>query len=187
MKNNKLRILTLAIVAVLAQGTCVYAASNKDKGYTKEELNNLEPGFELKDIDRSNYKINSYTNSFSSVQTPKEEEKGKESIKTTTSSKTSTVGSNTGNSIVSTAPSTGIKGDFWGKTSDAKWILLEQGVPVSGWKVVKGKWYYMDPDGVMQTGWINDGEKWYYLKASGDMAYNTFIDGYYLDWSGAMK
>ena len=67
MKSNKLRILTLTIVAVLAQGTCTYAAS-KDT-YTKDELNNLTPGFESTDIAKSNYNVNSYTNSFSSAQT----------------------------------------------------------------------------------------------------------------------
>ena len=45
----------------------------------------------------------------------------------------------------------------------------------------------MDADGVMQTGWINDGETWYYLNSGGDMAYNTYVGGYYLDWSGAMQ
>lgn len=187
MKSSKLRILTLALVAVLAQGTCVYAESSKEKGYTKEELNNLEPGFDSKDINKSNYKINSYTNSFSSAQTASEADETKDSSTKTTTTSNNTIESNIGNAIISTVPSTGIKGDFWGKTADGKWILLEQGVPVSGWKMVRGKWYYMDPDGVMQTGWINDGDKWYYLRSSGEMAYNTVIDGYYLDWSGAMQ
>ena len=188
MKSNKLRILALAVVAVLAQGTCTYAASTNTDTYTKDELNNLEPGFESTDIAKSNYKVDSYTNSFSSAQT-------QDSSTTTTTSTTATTAtttnntkdSNVGNAIVSTAPSTGIKGDFWGKTSDGKWILLEQGVPVSGWKMVRGKWYYMDANGVMQTGWINDGTTWYYLNSEGDMAYNTYIGGYYLDWSGAMQ
>lgn len=182
MKNNKFGILTLAIVAILAQGTCVYAASSDDD-YTKDELSNREPGWDWKDIDKSNYNVNSYTNTFSSTQTPKEDEKEE----STTTVATSTTESTPGNVIASTAPSTGIKGDYWGKTSGGKWILLEQGVPVSGWKMVKGKWYYMDPDGVMQTGWINDGANWYYLNASGVMASNTIIDGYYLDWNGVMQ
>ena len=187
MKSNKLRILALAVVAVLAQGTCTYAASTTKDSYTKDELNDLEPGFESTDIAKSNYKVDSYTNSFSSAQT---EDSTTET--TTTTSKTATTTNNTkdsnvGNAIVSTAPSTGIKGDFWGKTSAGKWILLEQGVPVSGWRMVRGNWYYMDADGVMQTGWINYNESWYYLNSGGDMAYNTYIGGYYLDWSGAMQ
>ncbi|WP_291701582.1 cell wall-binding protein [Clostridium sp.] len=184
MKNNKLRILALTILVVLAQGTCTYAASSDKDTYTKDELNNLTPGFESTDIAKSNYNVNSYTNSFSSAQT--------KDIKTDTKITSTTTANNTsdssvGNVIVSTAPSTGINGDFWGKTSAGKWLLLEQGVPVSGWKIIRGKWYYMDADGVMQTGWINYNESWYYLNSGGDMAYDTYIDGYYLDWSGAMQ
>lgn len=188
MKIKKLRILTLAIAVVLAQGTCVYAASSSGEDYTKEELDNLTPGFGSKDKDKSNYKINSYTNSFSSPQTSdKEDDEKEDTDKKSTKTSTNTIESNMGNIIVSTAPSTGIQGDFWGKTPDGKWILLEQGVPVSGWKMVRGKWYYMDAEGVMQTGWVNSNDTWYYLKPSGEMAYNTVVDGYYLDWSGAMQ
>lgn len=191
MKSNKLRILALAIVAVLAPSTCVYAANSKDDDdYTKDELNNLTPGFDWKDMDRSNYRVSSFINSFSSAQTPKEkyEEDDEDDDSTTTTSTTnSTIGSEVGNSIVSTAPSTGNKGDFWGKTSDGKWILLEQGVPVSGWRMVRGKWYYMDADGVMQTGWINDNGTWYYLNSGGDMAYNTIVDGLYVNWDGSLS
>jgi len=188
MKSNKFRILTLTIVAVLAQSTCTYAASATKDAYTKDELNNLTPGFESTDIGKSNYNVNSYVNSFASAQT--------KDTSTTTSSSSSTTAtttinsitdSNVGNIIVSTSPSTGNKGDYWGKTSAGKWVLLEQGVPASGWRTVRGKWYYMDSDGVMQTGWVNDGQTWYYLYSGGEMAYNTIIDGYYLDWSGAMQ
>jgi len=184
MKINKLRILALTIVTVLAQGTCTYAASTTGN-YTKDELNNLTPGFESADIAKSNYKVNSYTNTFSSSQT--QDNTADTTMSTTATTANNTKDSKVGNVIVSTMPSTGIKGDFWGETSEGKWILLEQGVPVSGWKMVRGKWYYMDADGVMQTGWINDNESWYYLNSGGDMAYNTYVGGYYLDWSGAMQ
>lgn len=187
MKSKKLRILTLTLAAVLIQGTCAYAASSKEDSYTKEELNNLEPGFEWKDINKSNYKVNSYTNSFSSGQIAVEDKEKKDSSTKKTTTSNNTIESNIGNAIVSTTPSTGIKGDFWGKTADGKWVLIQQGVPVSGWKMVRGKWYYMDPDGVMQTGWVNDGNTWYYLNSDGSMAYNTWVGGYYLDWSGAMQ
>lgn len=187
MKSNKLKILALAIVVVVAQGTCTtYAASSKDDDYTKDELNNLEPGFEWKDISKSNYKVNSYKNTFSSAQKPEEDDDESDEQSNTTSTTNTTIESNMGNIIVSSSPSTGRKGDFWGKTKDGKWILIEQGTPASGWRNVRGKWYYMDADGVMQTGWINDGETWYYLKSDGSMAYNTYVDGYYLDWNGAM-
>ncbi len=197
MKINKFRILTLAIVAVLAQGTCAYATSSTKDDYTKDELNNLEPGFEWTDIDKSNYRVSKDINSFSSAMTPQQVAASESTTSTTTASTTTTTtstnttnqttDSNVGNTIVSTSPSTGNSGDYWGKTSDGKWVLLEQGVPASGWKMVRGKWYYMDPDGVMQTGWVNDGQSWYYLNSGGDMAYNTIINGYYLDWSGAMQ
>lgn len=38
----------------------------------------------------------------------------------------------------------------------------------------------------MHTGWLKDTNgKWYYLYNNGAMAYNTVIDGYTLDASGA--
>ncbi|OOM79570.1 autolysin [Clostridium puniceum] len=191
MKSNKIRILTLAIVAVLVQSTCVYAASNKDKDeYSKDELNNLEPGFEWEDIDKSNQKVNSYINSYSSAITPKEaaenEDSSSTSTKTTTASNT-TDSAVTKNVIISTQPSTGNKGDYWGKISGGKWMLIEQGIPTTGWKMVKGNWYYMDLEGIMQTGWLNYGENWYYLNSSGAMVSNTYVDGYYIDWNGVMQ
>mgnify|MGYP001415185957 CR=1 FL=1 len=187
MKSNKFKILTLAIVAVLLQSTCTYAASSNDDDYTKDELNNLTPGFENTDVKKSNYKVDSYTNSFSSAKTADEDDDEDDSTTLTTATTNGTIESKLGNAIVSTAPSTGNNGDFWGITSDKKWILLQQGVPVSGWESVKGKWYYMDADGVMQTGWVNDNGTWYYLNSGGDMAYSTIVDGYYLDSSGAIQ
>ncbi|MFW2490046.1 cell wall-binding protein [Clostridium chromiireducens] len=188
MKSNKIKIVSLVIAAILAQGTCAtFAATSKDSDYTKDELNNLEPGFEWKDVNKSNYKVNSYKNSFSSTQTPETgNDSGNDKSDSTSTATNTTVESNLGNVIVSSTPSTGRKGDFWGKTKDGKWILIEQGTPASGWRNVRGQWYYMDADGVMQTGWINDGETWYYLNSNGSMAYNTYVDGYYLDWNGAM-
>lgn len=187
MKITKLKILTLALAVVLSQGTCVYAASSSSGDYSKEELENLTPGFEWKDKDKSNYKVNSYTNSFSGSQTSDQEDDEKDTSTKTSKTSTNTIDSNLGNVIVSTAPSTGVQGDFWGKTADGKWILLEQGIPVNGWRYVRGNWYYMDAEGVMQTGWVNYNDTWYYLKPSGEMAYNTVVDGYYLDWSGAAQ
>jgi glucan-binding YG repeat protein len=189
MVRSKLKILILVMVIILAQGTCANAASSDKKDYTKDELSNRTPGFDKSDIDKSNYYVNSQKNTFSSAQTTDSDDK-KDSKSTSTSKSstaTDTVNSNTVNTIVSTVPSTGSKGDFWGKTSSGKWILIEQGVPATGWRNVRGKWYYMDAEGIMQTGWINDGQTWYYLKPNGEMAYNAYIDGYYLDWNGAMQ
>ncbi|MFT8350290.1 cell wall-binding protein [Clostridium saccharoperbutylacetonicum] len=194
MKSKKLRILTFALVAILAQGTYVYAASSsddKDK-YTKEDFDNMTPGFEWKDIDKSNQKVSSYINSFSSTITPEQAAKDDKSTDsststtTTTSTTSTTTDSAPTDEIVSTSPSTGVKGDFWGKTKAGKWILIEQGVPVIGWKSVNGWWYYMDANGIMQTGWINDGDKWYFLRDNGTMVSNSYVGGYYLTSDGSM-
>lgn len=191
MRSKKLRILTLAIAAILVQGTYVYAAtSTKEETYTQEELDNLTPGWDgQENVNKSKYKVDSYKNTFSSTKSPydTEDDDSSSSDSTTATTTNTTVDANAGNVIVSTSPSTGRKGDFWGKTKEGKWILIEQGVPASGWRNVRGTWYYMDADGVMQTGWLNDGQTWYYLNSDGSMAYNTYVDGYYLNRSGAMQ
>lgn len=188
MKSNKFKILVLAMTAILVQSTCVYAASDKE-GYSQDELNNLQPGFDYESMDKSNQKVNSDINSYSSSMTLKEaaeKNKDKNSSTTTTGTTATSTADSTAapNLVVKTQPSTGVKGDYWGKTSTGKWMLFEQGVPVVGWKMVAGKWYYMDLEGIMQTGWITYGENWYYLYPSGVMASNTTVDGYYLDWNG---
>ena len=33
------------------------------------------------------------------------------------------------------------------------WMYNENGKPVTGWKLIDGKWYYFESTGVMQTGW----------------------------------
>ena len=55
----------------------------------------------------------------------------------------------------------------------------------SGWLAINGYWYYLDTNGTMQTGWIYLGNAWYYLYEDGTMAANTWIDGCYVDYSGA--
>ncbi|MGN0144825.1 MAG: N-acetylmuramoyl-L-alanine amidase family protein, partial [Clostridium sp.] len=60
------------------------------------------------------------------------------------------------------------------------------GAMQTGWVKVESEWYYLNASGAMQTGWFKDiNGKWYYLYSSGAMAYNTVIDGYKLDASGA--
>lgn len=191
MKSKKFRILILAIAAVLVQSTSVYAANDKSD-YTREDLENIQPGFGWEDKYKSQVKTDLSVNSYSSTRTEKEvaEELGDDSSKSSSStSATTDTSSSAGaqNTIVSTVPSTGRAGDAWGKTAGGKWMLMEQGVPVTGWKNVRGNWYYMDLEGIMQTGWVNDGENWYYLYPSGAMASNTYVGGYYLGWNGAMQ
>ena len=56
----------------------------------------------------------------------------------------------------------------------------------TGWTKDGSNWYYLNVSGKMHTGWLKDTNgKWYYLSKSGAMAYNTIIDGYTLDASGA--
>ncbi|COS98449.1 choline-binding protein F%2C point mutation [Streptococcus pneumoniae] len=76
----------------------------------------------------------------------------------------------------------------------------------TGWKYVRGKWYYLDnKNGDMKTGWYQDGSTWYYLNtsngdmktgwfqvngnwyyaySSGALAVNTTVDGYYVNYNG---
>ena len=101
-------------------------------------------------------------------------------------------------------------GEGWMKTGWIKWYNVwyycdSTGAMQTGWVKVGGAWYYMNSDGAMQTGWIKDGGKWYYLNSSGvmqtgwiqlsgtwyylysdgSMAANTWVDGCYLNSSGA--
>ena len=100
-------------------------------------------------------------------------------------------------------------GDSYVDTSGA-WVPGKQKV-VSGWKVVSGRWKYMesngeyvksrwllvgstwyhfDANGWMQTGWLLTGNTWYYLESSGVMIAGRWqwINGkcYYFDNNGCM-
>lgn len=183
MKSNRLKVFSFALAALVMQSTCAFAANSKD-GYDKEELDNLQPGWSWTDKDKSNYRVNSYKNTFSSKQPPSKEddkeEKDKKGDNTVTFDQ---IGPTTENAVQSTWGNSGV---YWARMADGKWLLLENGVPVVGWKQVNGLWYYMNSAGIMQTGWLNDGGTWYYLYDSGHMASNTYVGGYYLGPSGAM-
>lgn len=186
MKNNKIKTLVLVVAAILVQSSSVYAASTKTKD---EDLDNITPGFQQEDIQKSNDRVNSFTNTFTGSQVKEDN-----TNQSTTNNQSTTANSGSGattknniaNTILSTQTSTGVDGDFWGITKEGKWILIEQGVPVIGWEIVNGSWYYMDANGVMQTGWLNYNGEWYYLKNNGQMAANTIIDGYILNSDGAL-
>lgn len=179
MKTDKFKILSLVFAGLVMQGTCAFAASSSE-GYEKEELDNLQPGWSWVDKDKSNYRVNSYKNTFSSIEPPaKEEEKDEQ----TDSIVFDQITQPTENVVQSTWGSSGL---CWARMADESWMLLNDGAPQIGWKLVNGSWYYMNSNGIMQTGWINDNGTWYYLYASGEMASNTYIDGYYLGASGAM-
>ena len=89
---------------------------------------------------------------------------------------------------------------------DGKWYYFDgAGWMVTGWKQLGNKWYYFNSDGAMMTGWVQDGRTWYYLNidgtmatgwiqlggtwyylySNGAMAANTWVDGCYLNSSGA--
>lgn len=66
------------------------------------------------------------------------------------------------------------------------WYYLDaKGKMLTSWQQLEGSWYYLDSSGRMLTGWNWVNGKCYYLKDSGAMAADTWIDGYYVDKSGA--
>ena len=76
----------------------------------------------------------------------------------------------------------------WTQNDAGQWLYYENGKPVTGWKQVDGKWYYLDTAGIMQSGgWKQIGGKWYYLCADGSMAVSTKIDGYEVGPDGGRK
>ena len=62
----------------------------------------------------------------------------------------------------------------WVKT-EIGWMYNENGKPVTGWKLIDGKWYYFESTGVMQTGWRTISGKIYYLHTKGNMAVSEWI------------
>ena len=82
-----------------------------------------------------------------------------------------------------TVEATGANG--W-QQNGTTWNYLVDGTKETGWNLISGKWYYLNPNGDMAMGWKQLGTKWYYLNANGDMAVNTTtIDGYKVDINGA--
>lgn len=80
----------------------------------------------------------------------------------------------------------GTKANGWLMDNNTWYYLNSEGVMQTGWIKDKEQWYYLDISGAMHTGWLKDTNgKWYYLYNNGAMAYNTVIDGYTLDASGA--
>lgn len=78
----------------------------------------------------------------------------------------------------------------WVQSIPGQWKYMENGKAVTGWKLEKKVWYYMDEQGLMQTGWLFNNKIWYYLKDSGAMATNwQYINGkwYWLNQDGAMR
>lgn len=73
----------------------------------------------------------------------------------------------------------------WYQVGNIWYYSSASGIMQTGWQKIGGRWYYLEPSGAMATGWIRLSGKWYYLQANGAMASNTWIDGCYLNGSGA--
>lgn len=71
---------------------------------------------------------------------------------------------------------------------DNEWYYFgnkDDGAMMTGWLYSKGNWFYMGPSGNMLVGWQQIGNAWYYMYSTGAMAHDTWIDGYYLNSTGA--
>ena len=51
-------------------------------------------------------------------------------------------------------------------------------------EINNNKYYISDETNTNLTGWITNNNKTYYTNEEGIMAYNTYIDGYYLNDKG---
>lgn len=73
----------------------------------------------------------------------------------------------------------------WLQYKNDWYYLSPSGAMNVEWGYISGKWYFFSESGAMLTGWQQTNHKWYYFYQSGEMAYNTTIDGYVLELSGA--
>ena len=72
-------------------------------------------------------------------------------------------------------------------TFDASGAWVEDAsASATGWVLYEnGRWAYKFSDGSWAYGWQQIDGKWYYFDADGWMLADTYVDGYYLDASGA--
>ena len=80
----------------------------------------------------------------------------------------------------------------WFKVGDIWYYANGSGTLQSGWLLDDDTWYYLSSThdgtfGAMQTGWQLIGKRWYFFNDNGAMAANTWIDGYYVNTSGAWE
>lgn len=61
------------------------------------------------------------------------------------------------------------------------------GALIKGWIKEWDMWYHFGNDYLMNKGWNKIDGIWYYFYNDGSMAYNTVIDGYYLDDTGKIS
>ena len=74
----------------------------------------------------------------------------------------------------------------------AYYYLNNSGAMVTGWQYINNSWYYFNKsydggiEGLMKKGWNRINGVWYYFNYSdGKMAHDQWIDGYYVNSSGA--
>lgn len=74
----------------------------------------------------------------------------------------------------------------WRQVNGIWYFLTDSGIMAKGWRLIDGEWYYFDGSGALLTNrWLYSGGEWYYLLDDGKMAYDTTIDGYYVNAGGA--
>lgn len=75
----------------------------------------------------------------------------------------------------------------WLENQNNWYYFDDKGAIKTGWMQENRNWYYLQNDGKMKTGWLYDSNNnnWYYLNKNGTMASNVWIDGYYVNGSGA--
>lgn len=73
----------------------------------------------------------------------------------------------------------------WISVGGRYYYLNSSGVMQTGWQRIGGEWYYLDGSGAMATGWQSLDGKWYYFGSNGAMYTSTYVDGRYVDGSGA--
>jgi len=93
----------------------------------------------------------------------------------------------------------------WQQIGGSWYYFDGNGAMITGWQQIGGSWYYMNASGAMVTGWLYSNGNWFYLSGSGamlsgwqivngnyyyffgggNMASNEWVNGYWLDGSGA--
>lgn len=78
----------------------------------------------------------------------------------------------------------------WGYINNSYYYFGDDQLMKTGWQYISNAWYYLNPaagseEGKMLTGWQQINGSLYYLNTSGAMAADQYVDGYYVNASGA--
>ncbi len=74
----------------------------------------------------------------------------------------------------------------WQEIEDKRYYFAPSGYMATGWQEIEGERYYFASGGAMQVGWQEIDGKRYYFYENGAMAKDVWIDGQYVDGSGAL-